>query len=86
MTKTILKTNNGEHEVRYDIRLSGSLGPAGTSRGFADLILLMRHVVDQPDLIRHAVDCPAEVTFRHDGIAWSCEAVCYAPSEEAPRK
>jgi hypothetical protein len=83
VTRTILKTNNGEHQVRYDIRLAGSLGPEQGSRAFADLILMMRHIVDQPDLIRHVVDAPVEVAFKHDGVAWVCEATCYAPSEES---
>jgi hypothetical protein len=85
VTRTVLKTNNGAEQVRYDIRLAGTLGPDTGSRGFADLVLLMRHIVDQPDLIRHGADCPSDVTFHHDGVAWSCEATCFAPTPPEDR-
>jgi hypothetical protein len=82
MRKEINTTNVGENQVRHDIRLSGSVSPGEGVQGFANLIMLMRHVVDQPDLIRHGGDCPALVTFEYDGGAWFCHAVCFATKEK----
>ena len=89
MHKTILKTNNGENQTRYDIRLGGSVDaepsiPASELdiNAFRELLLLMRQVVDQPDLARHAVACPARVSFEREGNAWVCIATCFGPREE----
>jgi hypothetical protein len=82
MTRDINTTNYGEHQERHDIRLAGSLSPGEGSRGFADLIMMMRHIVDQPDLVRHAVDCPVAVSFEHDGNQWVCNAICISPKKE----
>ena len=83
MNRTINKSNVGAGQVRYDITIEGTLSPGQGSRGFADLILMMRHITDTPDLVRHGSDCPAQVSFEYDGITWKCHAVCFA---DAPKE
>ena len=82
MNRQIITTNHGEDYLRHDVILGGTVSAVEGVVGFAELIGLMRQIIEQPDLVRYAIDCPIEVKFYRDGEAWRCVSTCIGPRTE----
>jgi hypothetical protein len=74
MTRTILTTNFGENKLRHVVRIEGWPSPEEGQDAFKGLMLLMQALVDNPDLMRHASDCPESLRFVYDTHRWVVEA------------
>jgi len=74
VNRTVLTTNYGENRLRHVVHIEGWPCPAEGQDSFKGLMVLMQALVDQPDLLRHASDCPESVKYFYDAGFWVVEA------------
>jgi hypothetical protein len=74
MQRHHLTIPQGAHQVEEVVVIEGDESPVTGTAGFAALVNLLRTVLDNPTILRHAHDCPTELTAKQNGKRWHLEA------------
>lgn len=75
MNRTIIEVPQAADRVRSIVRIEDDPSQGDGHLGFWALGQLLQNISQQPQLLRHASDCPSEVTIIHDGHRWVIESV-----------
>lgn len=74
----------GEYAKAEVIRVTSSdmPGPDYGNAGWTSLLNFISTVQSAPNMMRSSVECPLEVTIKHDGKAWVLESKAIIKSEK----
>lgn len=73
MKRNIKEVPRGAGLVESLVTIVGDPCPSEGVLGFAGFVTLLQTLVDAPDLLREASDCPSAIRLYHNGTAWVCE-------------
>jgi hypothetical protein len=77
MKRTIIEAPLGQDRFRSVVRLEGDACEPDGSSGFLGLGTFLLTLIESPGVIRHATDCPEEISIKHNGTGWVLESISY---------
>ena len=82
MKRTIINVTQGGELSRSTVRIENDPSEGEGSQGFLALGHLLNMLTNDPNLLRHASDCPNEVKILYDGVAWVIESTTVIVKKE----